>query len=93
MDEAYEMYERGVTTGVNAFNRDLVKDHILFTDSFPLQKQPIVFDPQTSGGLLAALPSNQGEAALKRLWESGVSDARIIGEVLEKSPPYDLIFS
>jgi selenide, water dikinase len=39
----------------------------------------LLFDPQTSGGLLAALPSGQAPEALAALAEAGV-DGRIVGE-------------
>ena len=39
----------------------------------------ILFDPQTSGGLLAALPEGEAQAALAALRSAGV-DAHIVGE-------------
>ena len=64
MDEALEMYRRGVTTGVNATNRAQVQQHLRFERERPEWEQEIVFDPQTSGGLLAALPAAEAERAL-----------------------------
>ena len=39
----------------------------------------VVFDPQTSGGLLAAVPLEQAEAALSALQAKGIP-AAVIGE-------------
>lgn len=81
MDEALAMYEKGMTTGVNALNRQLVQDHFEFAQKFNPWQEEIFFDPQTSGGLLVSLPEDQGKAALEALAEQGETEARIVGEV------------
>ena len=45
-------------------------------------RQEILFDPQTSGGLVLALPAERGEEAIARLHEAGDADAAIVGHVL-----------
>lgn len=42
----------------------------------------IVFDPQTSGGLLAGIPAARADRCLSELHEAGIASARIIGEIL-----------
>jgi selenide,water dikinase len=42
---------------------------------------PLLFDPQTSGGLLAAIPSPNAEACLTELKELGYPVSVVIGEV------------
>ncbi len=81
MPEALEMYRRGVTTGVNKHNRDMVRERIVFRGDWPDWHREIVFDPQTSGGLLVALDSAQSEAALNALQQAGITSARRIGTV------------
>jgi selenide,water dikinase len=41
----------------------------------------LLFDPQTSGGLLLALSGNEAQDALQALHRAGVARAAIIGEV------------
>lgn len=81
MREALEMYERGMSTGMNGPNRELVKNHVLFGDSYPGSHLEIVFDPQTSGGLLAALPADQAENLINELMEGDGTGAQMIGAV------------
>ena len=44
----------------------------------------ILFDPQTSGGLLISVPGKEAEALLQNLHRNGIEDAAIIGAVIGK---------
>ena len=92
MKEAVEMYQKGVTTGVNNFNRELVAGAIRFDKELPPWHKEIVYDPQTSGGLLFAVPASQGESLLKALQTAGVRWASLVGEVKPVSNSAHLIF-
>ena len=85
MDKAYKMYRKGMSTGVNAHNRKLVEAHIRIKAQLTPLQQEIFYDPQTSGGLLAALPADQGDALIRALHQKGIIHARLIGEVI----PFD----
>ncbi|MEM7586720.1 MAG: selenide, water dikinase SelD [Acidobacteriota bacterium] len=81
MDEALEMYRKGMTTGVNAVNRQLVESKWRFERELPVHHQEIFVDPQTSGALLAALPAEQADDLVAALLDAGVSHSRRIGRV------------
>ena len=83
MDEALKMYKKGVTTGVNAFNRQMVEQHFRFETDLPPWHEEIVFDPQTNGGLLVAVSETQAENLVNALHAKGVTAAKIIGNVHE----------
>ncbi len=53
-------------------NMDTVRDH---------ERYPLMFDPQTSGGLLASLRPERAEACLQALHELGYEQASIVGRV------------
>jgi selenide,water dikinase len=69
-----------------------VGDSLEFTKNIPPWHEQIVFDPQTSGGLLAALPENQGRSAIDKLHENGVDKAKLIGKVTSPTNGSQLIF-
>jgi selenide, water dikinase len=67
-------------------NRQFIGDCAAFQSLVPEEFRNLLFDPQTSGGLLVALEAAQAEAALKALAAREVA-ARRIGRVLEKQSP------
>ncbi len=92
MREALEMYQKGMSTGVNLQNRDLVAKHMRFDKELPDWHQEIVFDPQTSGGLLVSLPENQATDLVHALIEANVYHAAIIGKVVSCKDSLLLLF-
>jgi selenide,water dikinase len=92
MDEALAVYEKGMTTGTNANNRQMVEGHLQLEAHLPSWHEEIVFDPQTSGGLLVSVPENQGEIIIKALHGKGVTAATIIGRVDETKAGIHLKF-
>ena len=83
MDEALAVYKRGMTTGVNAYNRQMVEQHLRIETDLPSWHQEIVFDPQTSGGLLVAVAKTQEQNLVDALHAKGVTAAKIVGNVRE----------
>lgn len=79
MAEAINMYERGVGTGANAANRELIQGATRFDAALPERHDEIFVDPQTSGGLLVSVPPDQGRSLLTALHDAGEGQARIIG--------------
>ena len=91
-DEALACYQRGVTTGVNAANRELVEPQARFARKLPASRQEIVFDPQTSGGLLAAVPGDEAGRLVAALHDAGVEAAREVGRVTPRDGSVALVF-
>jgi selenide,water dikinase len=78
---AREMYERGVTTGANAGNRERVETDVRWKREPPPRVRELWFDPQTNGGLLVALPPEEAEAAVAALHAAGAGAAARVGSV------------
>lgn len=93
LPEALAMYERGVSTGVNAANRALVEGRMRVAEELGAAQRELLVDPQTSGGLLVALSEADAAAALAALHECGVEEARVIGTVKERCGDHYLHFT
>ncbi len=65
-------------------NRKFHEEKVSFSRDIPEWKQWIMFDAQTSGGLVLSVPPDKAEHLLKRLHEEGMEKATIIGRVVEK---------
>lgn len=85
-DGVRELLSRGVISGANEKNRDFSSGRVDRAPSVPDDLEPVLYDPQTSGGLLMCVDPARTEALLARLRERGVSSAAFIGRVTEKSP-------
>ncbi|MCP3960437.1 MAG: selenide, water dikinase SelD [bacterium] len=93
MDEALAMYERGMTTGVNDVNRQLVEAKWHFERQLPAWHEEIFVDPQTSGALLGALPAEQADDLVAALHEAGIFIACRVGTVEPYDGRHRLIFA
>ena len=78
---ARELAEMGIIPAGAYRNMDYVKPHLSVSDSVPQVLVDLISDPQTSGGLLIALPAEQAQKLMAML-KSTVPYSRIIGDVL-----------
>lgn len=78
---ALRLADLGVTCGGARNNQRAFSAQVQIDESVTAACRELVFDPQTSGGLLVALPESVVEAALAGLADEGIGAARI-GTVL-----------
>ncbi len=82
---ALEMYQKGETTGSNKGNRNMVERHRFeIQTSLSKQEESLLFDPQTSGGLLLSVPESQSSDLINDLKTSGITVAQKIGKVVDE---------
>ncbi len=92
LPEALDMYKNGVTTGMNRSNQLMVEAKTGFEKEPPSWHKEILYDPQTSGGLLIAVPENAGKNLLEAFKENGLSWFSKIGKVSPLKDSAYLIF-
>ncbi len=83
---AKEYAVQGMIPGGAYCNQQHFGGEIRFSPQVPEAERIVLFDPQTSGGLLIALPRPNGEKLLEVLHAKGIEEAAIVGEVMEKGP-------
>ncbi len=81
--EAIEFAQMGIVPGGALRNRKYREGQVEDIASVDPVMLDILFDPQTSGGLLVAMGKNQAIDFEARLRSKGIQDATIIGEFIE----------
>ena len=80
--EVEELARRGFIPGGLKRNREFYSEMVEIAEHVPEHVQDILFDPQTSGGLLISLAPEAARLLLDRLHEANVQDAVVVGEVV-----------
>ena len=80
--EAEQLAKDGMIPGGLQRNRDYNRCMVDIADDVPQFMQDIIFDPQTSGGLLIAVPRAGAESLVEQMREDGIESATVIGEVV-----------
>lgn len=83
MEGAYHAAEEFYLTAAAQRNRNHVQAYVSF-EKIPFAMEEILFDPQTSGGLLAAVDAGEAEQIVKELQAIGFP-AKIVGRVTKKA--------
>ena len=81
-EEAYQYAEGYLMTAAGQRNRNFIADRA-DVSGLPFALQELLFDPQTSGGLLLSVSPEQADDLLAAIQE-GDPAARIIGEVVSR---------
>jgi selenide,water dikinase len=81
---ALELSREGMTPGGGKRNREFFGPQVKVHEEVADEIAEIIFDPQTSGGLLIALAENLAHSLLADLQKSGNGEAAIIGRVTER---------
>lgn len=81
---AVRLAEQGYVTGGCKRNRDYLHDKVAVDPAIRAGLVEVAFDPQTSGGLLIAVPQADAEALADRLRAAGIDAAAIVGRAVPR---------
>jgi selenide,water dikinase len=84
---ALQMYQKGETTGSNKANRQLAAGFWETATSLTAEAEELLFDPQTSGGLLLSLPEAEADDLVTALHAAGVDAAARVAQVVGSGRP------
>ena len=82
LDGAEDTVAAGILSSLQPANvrlRRALRDQAAWVDS---PRYPLLFDPQTAGGLLASVPADRADACIDALRSAGYAQAATIGRVL-----------
>ncbi len=91
LEGALQTTKQGTTSSL--YPQNLQASCYIFNEEEAKHKNkfPLLFDPQTSGGLLASIPSDKADKCLSDLIQSGFKDSCIIGKVLEENVTHPFV--
>lgn len=79
-DDVIEAAQMGLIPAASYGNRKAITD-VQVDEALNPVWTDILFDPQTSGGLLFSVPANEGEQLVEALYKAGIDCAAIVGAV------------
>ena len=79
-----EFAKQKLYPGGSLRNREFYSTTVTIANNVPDHIQGILFDAQTSGGLLISVAHRKAELLLDRLRQAGVEDAAVIGEAVSQ---------
>ena len=86
LPHARELAQKGFLSGGLKRNQEFIGDCVNFAPGVPEDVRNLLFDPQTSGGLLLSVASQDAPALLQSLHANKLA-GQLVGDVIEKTHP------
>jgi selenide, water dikinase len=85
ISESVELAKMGVIPAGAYNNRKHLEGKLLFKNQIPQYVEDIMFDPQTSGGLMFSVAESKAEELMKLLRLNNKTECAIVGRVKNKT--------
>lgn len=84
LEGAISMANMGIIPAGMYKNKEYISKDVLIVDDIDTAIEDILYDPQTSGGLLVSVSEENAEKLVESMLKNGSIEAKIIGTVKEK---------
>lgn len=82
--ESIDFAKMGIIPAGAYNNEGYMGEHVHFAESIKQEIRDIMYDPQTSGGLLISVPEENSEKLMEELRKSNKTDFNLVGKVIAK---------
>ncbi|MFH0887701.1 MAG: selenide, water dikinase SelD [Planctomycetota bacterium] len=82
--QALALSKKGFVPGGTFNNKNFYLSNVSIQKKLPEEVINLLFDPQTSGGLLISVAQDKVQLLLKQLGDKGIKQATVIGEVIKR---------
>ena len=86
-EDSLALARKGFLTRLTKSNRESYSKRISIDAKITDTEETILYDPQTSGGLLIFVRKDEAPTLLAELKKAGIKDAAIIGQVIDRGNP------
>ncbi len=84
-DRVFDYIRQGMISGAIERNKEFASQYVTTTSGVSEERETVLYDPQTSGGLLIAIHPDGAEELVSRLKKKGIEHTSVIGKVVSKS--------
>ncbi len=84
-DGVLDCIQKGMISGAIERNREYSSQYVSVEGDVNKDIIEVLYDPQTSGGLLIAVKENKADELISHLKDKGIRNAAIIGKIISKS--------
>lgn len=84
-DGVFDYIRQGMISGAIERNKEFASQYVTTSPGVKEERETVLYDPQTSGGLLIAVNPNDAEELVSRLKKKGINHTSVIGKVVSKS--------
>ena len=81
INKSIEFAKMGIIPAGAYNNEGYIETHVHFAESIKQEIRDIMYDPQTSGGLLISIPEEHSEKLMEELRKNNKTDFNLIGKV------------
>jgi len=84
-EDVLDCLKKGIISGAIERNKEYASKFVSVAKDIGEEMELVLYDPQTSGGLLISAAEEKADSLVSRLKKKGIEQAAVIGKVISKS--------